>query len=93
MLRDTAAQDRLIERPSLWKRHRLLLAASLAAAAAVCVLVGCVLRYSGTGASVDRAQLSIAAVERGSFVRATEDLGLPASTATDAVKQLGPYRN
>ena len=69
MLRDTAAQDRLIERPSLWKRHRLLLAASLAAAAAVCVLVGFVLRYSGTGASVDRAQLSIAAVERGSFVR------------------------
>jgi len=27
-------------------------------------------------------------VERGSFVRAAEDLGLPASTATDAVKQL-----
>jgi DNA-binding transcriptional LysR family regulator len=27
-------------------------------------------------------------VERGSFVRAAEDLALPASTATDAVKQL-----
>lgn len=27
-------------------------------------------------------------VERGSFIRAAEDLGLPASTATDAVKQL-----
>jgi DNA-binding transcriptional LysR family regulator len=27
-------------------------------------------------------------MERGSFVRAAEDLGLPASTATDAVKQL-----
>jgi HlyD family secretion protein len=69
MLRDTAAQDRVIERLSPWKRHRLLLAGSLAALAALCVLAGVVFRYAGTGSSVDRAQLSIAAVERGSFVR------------------------
>ena len=37
---------------------------------------------------IDAMRVFARVVERGSFVRAAEDLGLPASTATDAVKQL-----
>jgi HlyD family secretion protein len=69
MLRDTAAQDRPIERPSLWRRHGKLAAAVLVAVVGLCVLLGVWLRYSGAGASVNRSRLSIATVERGSFVR------------------------
>jgi HlyD family secretion protein len=69
MLRDTSAQDRPIERPSLWRRHGKLAAAGLVAAVGVCVLLGYWLRYAGAGASVDRSRLTIATVERGSFVR------------------------
>ena len=68
-LRDTAAQDRPIERPGLWRRHGKLAAAVLVAVVGLCVLLGYWLRYSGAGASVDRARLTIATVERGSFVR------------------------
>jgi HlyD family secretion protein len=69
MLRDTTGQDRVIEPASPWKRHRTLLAAALAAVIALGGLAGLLLRYSGAGLSVDRSRLSIAAVERGSFVR------------------------
>jgi HlyD family secretion protein len=69
MLRDTAAQDRPIERPSLWRRHGKLAAAALVALVGLGVLLGVWLRYSGAGASVDRSRLTIATVERGSFVR------------------------
>jgi len=37
---------------------------------------------------IDAMRIFARIVERGSFIRAAEDLGLPASTATDAVKQL-----
>jgi HlyD family secretion protein len=69
MLRDTSGQDRAIERASLWKRHRTLLAIVLAALIGLGVLLTFLLRYSGAGASVDRSRLSIATVERGSFIR------------------------
>jgi len=69
MLRDTTGQDRMIERKSPWKRHRTLLLAGLAAVIGLGVLLVYVLRYSGAGASVDRSRLSIATVERGSFIR------------------------
>jgi HlyD family secretion protein len=69
MLRDTAGQDRVIERPSPWRRHRTLAIVSGVAAAALCVLVLYLVKYSGAGASVSRERLSIATVERGSFVR------------------------
>src|ERR1700677_2025693 len=69
VLRDTAAQDRPIERPSLGRRHGKLAAAALAAVVGLCVLLGVWLRYSGAGASVARSRLTIATVQRGSFVR------------------------
>jgi HlyD family secretion protein len=69
MLRDTTAQDRVIERASPWVRHRKLLIVILAAALGLGALIAIMLRYSGAGASVDRSRLSIATVERGSFVR------------------------
>jgi HlyD family secretion protein len=69
VLRDTAAQDRPIERPSLWRRHGKLAAAALVAVVGFCVLLGVWLRYAGAGASVDRSRLTLATVERGSFVR------------------------
>jgi HlyD family secretion protein len=69
MLRDTAGQDRAIERASLWKRHRTLGLIGLAALVVLGILVAYLLRYSGAGVSVDRSRVSIATVERGSFVR------------------------
>jgi HlyD family secretion protein len=69
MLRDTTGQDRVIERAGLWKRHRTLAMVIFAAIIGLGVLLTYLLRYSGAGLSVDRSRLSIATVERGSFVR------------------------
>jgi HlyD family secretion protein len=69
MLRDTAGQDRVIERASLWVRHRTSIIIGIAVIIALGFLLGYLLRYAGAGASVDRSRLSIATVERGSFVR------------------------
>jgi HlyD family secretion protein len=69
MLRDTTGQDRPIERPSGWHRHRRLAIAGLAAAAVLGLPALYLWRYSGAGASVDRDRVSLATVERGSFVR------------------------
>src|SRR5277367_1197549 len=69
MLRDTSAQDRVIEPKNPFKRHRNIIIAVLAAVAALILLAVYLMRYSGAGASVDRARVSIATVERGSFVR------------------------
>jgi HlyD family secretion protein len=69
MLRDTAGQDRVIERASFWKRYQKLLLAVLAAVIGLAMLLAYVLHYAGAGNSVDRSRVSIATVERGSFVR------------------------
>src|SRR5271155_170017 len=69
MLRATSAQDRVIEPKNPFKRHRNIIIAVLAAVAALILLAVYLMRYSGAGASVDRARVSIATVERGSFVR------------------------
>jgi HlyD family secretion protein len=68
MIRDTAGQDRFVERPNVWKRHRGLGIVLLAAGAAMSTLLVYLLRYSEAGISVDRARLSVATVERGTFV-------------------------
>jgi HlyD family secretion protein len=67
--RGTAGQDRLIERPGWLRRHRKLAAAGAAAALALGALLFAGLRMAGIERSVDRARLTIATVERGSFVR------------------------
>jgi HlyD family secretion protein len=69
MLRDTSGQDRVLERPSFWQRNPKLILGLGAGAAALIFLAVILLRYAGAGMSVDRARLSIATVERGSFVR------------------------
>ena len=69
MLRDTAGQDRVIERTSPWVRHRTSIIIGIAVIVALGFLLAYLLRYSGAGASVDHSRLSIATVERGSFVR------------------------
>jgi HlyD family secretion protein len=69
MLRDTSAQDRVIEPKNPLKRHRKLILIALAGIAALGMLILFLVRYSGAGASVDRARVSIATVERGNFVR------------------------
>jgi HlyD family secretion protein len=69
MLRDTAGQDRMIERAGVWQRHRTPIIAGVAVGIGLIVLLIYVLRYSGAGSSVDRSRVSIATVERGSFVR------------------------
>jgi HlyD family secretion protein len=69
MLRDTSAQDRVIEPKNPFKRHRKIIVAVLIVLAALVALVLYLMRYSGAGVSVDRSRVSIATVERGSFVR------------------------
>jgi HlyD family secretion protein len=69
MLRDTSAQDRVIEPQSPFKRHRKIIIAVLAVALALIVLAVYLMRYSGAGVSIDRARVAIASVERGNFVR------------------------
>ena len=69
MLRDTSGQDRAIERTGLRRRHRALIVVGLAAAAGLASILILVLRYSGAGRSIDASRVSIATVERGSFVR------------------------
>jgi len=69
MLRDTSAQDRVIEPQSALRRHRKIIIAALAVAAALIVLAVYLMRYSGAAVSIDRARVAIATVERGNFVR------------------------
>jgi HlyD family secretion protein len=69
MLRDTSGQDRVIERQKIWQRHPKALIGAAIALVLLGVLVTYLVRYSGAGLSVDRARVSIATVERGSFVR------------------------
>jgi HlyD family secretion protein len=69
MLRDTSGQDRVIERQKIWQRHPKALIGAAIALVLLGVLVTYLMRYSGAGLSIDRARVSIATVERGSFVR------------------------
>jgi len=69
MLRDTSAQDRVIEPQSSFRRHRKIIIAALAVVAVLIALGLYLRRYSGAGVSIDRSRVAIAAVERGSFVR------------------------
>jgi len=66
----TGRTDRLLGPPPWWHRRRSYFAAGLVAAAiAVGVLVTTVRRLADTTKSVDRSQLTIATVTRGTFTR------------------------
>jgi HlyD family secretion protein len=69
MLRDTTGQDRVIEQPNLWRRHRTLGVVLIVSAVALAILLISLHRFSGAGLSISRERLSIATVERGNFVR------------------------
>jgi len=51
MLRDTSAQDRVIEPKNVLKRHRKLIVAGAIAAALLITLIVVLMRYSGAGVS------------------------------------------
>jgi HlyD family secretion protein len=59
----------VIERAHIWQRHWRALLAVLAVLIGLLLLLAYVLHYAGAGVSVDRSRLSIATVQRGSFVR------------------------
>ncbi len=66
----TAGTDRALGPPPWWRRRRNhFIAGWIAAAIAVAVLVRAVLHVAGAASSVDISRLTIATVERGTFVR------------------------
>lgn len=69
-IRDVYGQDRPIEPPtSIWKRHRLLGFGVLMSVLILGILAIKLERLASAAGSVDRATLTLATVERGSFVR------------------------
>ena len=66
----TSGTDRLLDSRPGWRRRRIRFVAwMLAAAIALGALVMTMLNLAGTGRSVDRSQLTIATVTRGTFTR------------------------
>ena len=68
-MRDTAGQDRVLETPSLWQRHRRLIVVGVVCGVALVMLATWFLRFSGINGSVDQSRLTLGTVERGLFVR------------------------
>jgi len=69
MLPDTQRQDRVLQPPTFWVRYRRPAAAALVLAVGLGMLIAAMARFSGAQTSVDQSRLTIASVERGSFVR------------------------
>ena len=69
LFHDTQGQDRLLQPPTSRARNWKLIAAASAVGVGVIALVSGVRHWHGTDSSVDRDRLTIATVERGSFVR------------------------
>jgi len=90
MFRDTTAQDRVIERPGFWRRHRTTGLASAVAAVALGMLGVYWMRFAGAETSVDRARLSIATVERGSFVQDVAGDGRVVAAVSPTLYASGP---
>jgi HlyD family secretion protein len=67
-LRDTTGQDRPVEVPGIWRRHGKLVAAIGMGGILLALLAAALVRFSGAETSLDRSRLTIATVERGSFV-------------------------
>ena len=69
MIRDTSAQDRPVEKPSLLRRRGLLIGGGIAAAVLVALAAPSVLRAFSAPTSISASRLSTAKVEVGPFVR------------------------
>jgi HlyD family secretion protein len=70
LFQGTAGTDRVLGPPPWWRRRRVyVMAGGLAGLVAIFVLVRALLYFAGTANSVDRSQLTIATVERGTFIR------------------------
>jgi HlyD family secretion protein len=68
-LRDTTRQDRFLEAGGLWRRQGKLIAVLAAAAVVLASLATTLVHFSGAQTSYDRTRLTIATVERGTFVQ------------------------
>jgi HlyD family secretion protein len=82
--RDTSAQDRVIEQEPFWRRYRLRFAVGAAVGALLLVMLPRLAQQWSAEQSVSLTRLSIAAVERGRFVRdiATEGRIVAAGSPT-----------
>jgi HlyD family secretion protein len=69
MFRDTAAQDRPIAAPSVWRRHGRALALLAALLLALALLLPAAGRLLSAEATASLSQLNVATVERGDLVR------------------------
>src|SRR6185437_1005280 len=66
----TAGTDRPLAPRPWWQQRRVRFAAAgVAAAIAAALLIQALAHFAGTAGSVDRSRLTIATVERGTFVR------------------------
>jgi HlyD family secretion protein len=68
MMRGTEGQDRLLAPAPLWRSQRVLSATGIGLLALI-ALMALLRHFAGVSGSIDRARLSVATVERGSFVR------------------------
>src|SRR5579883_605912 len=68
-IRDTSAQDRLIERKPSKRARMLWIGGAIAVVVVVALLAPAVKRMMSTDASVSASRIVIATVERGPFVR------------------------
>ena len=68
-IRDTSAQDRLIERKPSTRKRMLWIGGGVAVVIALALIVPTAMRMLSTDASVSASRISIATVERGPFVR------------------------
>jgi HlyD family secretion protein len=79
----TAGTDRALGPPPWWRRRRIYLTAvALGGLIAIFFLVRALLYFAGTANSVDRSQLTIATVERGTFIRDVEADGNVVATVS-----------
>src|SRR5690242_17504818 len=68
-IRDTSAQDRLIERKPSTRKRALWIGGGVAALILLALIVPTARRMLSTDASVSASRISVATVERGPFVR------------------------
>jgi HlyD family secretion protein len=84
LIPDTMRQDRLLEERGFAVRHRRLLVVVLASVVVLMALLIGLIHFNGTARSVERSRITVATVERGTFIRdiATDGQVVAASSPT-----------